>query len=45
MVYIALDADPFFSENNLTHLRKVKADAEAGCNMYVHEIIEPGEDD
>ena len=33
-------ADPFYSESNLLHLMSVKADAEAGRNMTVHELIE-----
>jgi DNA-damage-inducible protein J len=34
------DPDPFYSESNLEHLRRVKADAEAGRNMSVHELTE-----
>jgi hypothetical protein len=33
-------ADPFYSENNIEHPRRVKADADAGRNMSVHELIE-----
>jgi len=36
--------DPFYDERNLRHLQKVKADAEAGRNMSIHELIEDGED-
>jgi len=32
--------DPFYDERNIIHLLKVKADAEAGRNMSVHELIE-----
>jgi DNA-damage-inducible protein J len=31
------DFDPFYSKSNLDHLRQVKADAEKGRNMSVHE--------
>jgi DNA-damage-inducible protein J len=34
------DSDPFYGESNLQHLRRVKADAESGRNMSVHELIE-----
>ncbi|MDR3075838.1 MAG: type II toxin-antitoxin system RelB/DinJ family antitoxin [Synergistaceae bacterium] len=34
------DSDPFYSESNLAHLRRVKEDAEAGRNMSVHELID-----
>jgi DNA-damage-inducible protein J len=34
------DPDPFYCESNLKHLLRVKADAEAGHNMSVHELIE-----
>jgi len=33
-------ADPFFSENNITHLMTVKADADAGRNMVIHDLLE-----
>jgi len=33
-------ADPFFSESNMSHLTKVKADADAGRNMKIHDLIE-----
>jgi DNA-damage-inducible protein J len=32
--------DPFYSEANLAHLRRVREDADAGRNMAVHELIE-----
>jgi DNA-damage-inducible protein J len=34
------DSDPFYSESNMAHLRRVKADAEAGRNMSIHDLIE-----
>ena len=42
---VSLDTDPFYSESNLAHLRKVKADMEAGRNISVHELLEGAEDD
>ena len=33
-------ADPFYSENNMKHLMRVKADADAGRNMVEHDLIE-----
>jgi DNA-damage-inducible protein J len=35
-------ADPFYGENNMTHLMRVKADADAdaGNNMTTHDLIE-----
>jgi DNA-damage-inducible protein J len=36
--------DPFYSEANLRHLREVIADADAGRNMAVHELIEVSDD-
>jgi len=33
-------ADPFYSESNMMHLMRVKADADAGLNMAVHELVE-----
>ena len=33
-------ADPFYSESNMSHLTKVKADADAGRNMVIHDLIE-----
>ena len=32
--------DPFYSESNMMHLMSVKADADAGRNMAVHELVE-----
>ncbi|MDR3279535.1 MAG: type II toxin-antitoxin system RelB/DinJ family antitoxin [Synergistaceae bacterium] len=34
------DADSFYGEINMAHLRRIKADVEAGRNMSVHELIE-----
>jgi DNA-damage-inducible protein J len=42
---VSLEADPFYSESNLAHLRKVRADVEAGRNMSVHEMLEVDADD
>ena len=33
-------ADPFFNESNIAHLVAVKADAEAGRNMIIHDLLE-----
>jgi len=33
-------ADPFYSESNISHLAKVKIDADAGRNMVMHDLIE-----
>ena len=33
-------ADPFYSDSNMSHLMSVKADADAGRNMAVHDLIE-----
>jgi len=33
-------ADPFFSASNISHLIKVKTDAEADRNMEIHDLIE-----
>jgi len=33
-------ADPFFNESNISHLLKVKTDADAGRNMEIHDLIE-----
>ena len=33
-------SDPFYSPENLAHLRKVFADYEAGRNFTEHELIE-----
>jgi hypothetical protein len=32
--------DPFYSQANLDHLRQVREDADAGCNMSTHDLIE-----
>jgi len=32
--------DPFFSPENMEHLRRVKAEADAGINMAFHELID-----
>jgi DNA-damage-inducible protein J len=33
-------ADPFYSGSNIEHLLNVRADADAGRNMVVHDLIE-----
>ena len=33
-------ADPFYSEENMFHLRKVAADTEAGQNMASHKLVD-----
>lgn len=38
-------ADPFYSKSNMAHLQRVFADADAGRNMRVHELIEIDDDD
>ncbi|MDR2209124.1 MAG: type II toxin-antitoxin system RelB/DinJ family antitoxin [Azoarcus sp.] len=38
-----VQVDPFYSEKNLAHLRRVAADMDAGRNTAVHELIEPAE--
>jgi DNA-damage-inducible protein J len=38
-------ADPFYSRCNMAHLQRVFADADAGRNMRVHELIEVDGDD
>lgn len=35
-----ISCDPFYSEENMRHLIKVVADANAGRNMSPHELIE-----
>ena len=35
--------DPFYDERNIRHLLRVKADAEAGRNMSIHELLEDDE--
>jgi len=37
---LCINSDPFYSESNMKHLRAVKAEAEAGLNMYAHDLIE-----
>ena len=37
---VAADPDPFYSEANMTRLRKAVADAKAGKNMTEHKLIE-----
>jgi hypothetical protein len=39
MRQLCVESDPFYSENNMKHLRAVKADVESGLNMCVHELI------
>jgi len=39
----AVQLDPFYSEKNLAHLRRVAADTDAGRNVAVHELIEADE--
>ena len=41
---ITTDVDPFYSESNMAHLRRVFADAKAGINMHEHELIEDDDD-
>ena len=38
-----LSVDPFWSEANQEHLRRVAADMDAGRNIAVHELIEADE--
>ena len=33
-------ADPFYSESNMAHLTRVKADVDSGRNMAQHALIE-----
>jgi len=35
-----VSVDPFYSPSNLEHLRTVRADADRGVNMAVHDLIE-----
>ena len=37
--------DPFYNDSNIAHLMTVKADADIGRNMIVHDLIEDFEDD
>ena len=41
---VAADPDPFYSEANMTRLRKAVADAKVGKNMTEHELIEVEDD-
>jgi len=41
---VTADPDPFYSEANMARLRKAIADADAGRNMTVHELIEVDDD-
>ncbi|MCL2756518.1 MAG: type II toxin-antitoxin system RelB/DinJ family antitoxin [Coriobacteriia bacterium] len=34
------DTDPFYSEGNIRHLLKVKADVDAGRNIVIRDLIE-----
>ena len=42
---ITTGQDPFYSESNMNHLRKVIAEAEAGRSMHYHDIIEVEDDE
>jgi DNA-damage-inducible protein J len=35
-----VSVDPFYSEANLRHLERVRADAKAGLGMAEHDLIE-----
>ena len=37
---VAAEPDPFYSEANMTRLRRAISDAKAGRNMTEHELIE-----
>jgi DNA-damage-inducible protein J len=39
-----VEADPFYSEENMARLRQAIADANAGRNMTEHELIEVDDD-
>ena len=41
---VTADPDPFYSEANMMRLRTAIADAKAGKNMTVHELIEVDDD-
>jgi DNA-damage-inducible protein J len=41
---VTADPDPFYSEANMSRLRKAAADAKAGRNMTEHELIEAEDD-
>jgi len=38
-----IQSDPYYSERNLAHLRRVAADMDAGRNVAAHELIEADE--
>jgi DNA-damage-inducible protein J len=40
---VAADSNPFYSDANMARLRVAVADAKAGRNMTVHELIEDDE--
>ena len=42
---ITADPDPFYADANMERLRAAIADARAGKNMTVHELIEVDDDD
>ena len=42
---VTADPDPFYAEANMERLRKAVADAKAGKNMTIHELIEVENDD
>jgi DNA-damage-inducible protein J len=41
---LTADPDPFYSEANMNRLRNAIADAKAGKNMTMHELIEVDDD-
>ena len=41
---VAADPDPFYSEANMTRLRKAVADAKVGKNMTEHKLVEAEND-
>jgi hypothetical protein len=41
---LCVESDPFYSESNINHLRAVRADAEAGLKMSVHELADADDD-
>ena len=41
---VSAEPDPFYSEENMAQLRAAIADAKAGRNMTVHELIEVDDD-
>ena len=38
-----LELDPFWSNENISELKKIREDAEHGRNMHEHELIEVDE--